>query len=80
MNYFFAKFIIEGVEVTVSNEPLDSSIKEAFSEIYKDLDKLVFIANNANVFNQNEVSRIEKGIKQNVKAIEYLLISQKTRT
>lgn len=80
MNYFFGKFIIEGVEVMMSNEPLDSSIKEAFSEIYKDLDKLVFIANNANVFNQNEVSRIEKGIKQNVKAIEYLIISQKTRT
>ncbi|APH04677.1 hypothetical protein [Bacillus weihaiensis] len=62
----------------MSNEPLDTSIKGAFSEIYKDLDKLVFIANNANVFNQNEISRIEKSIKQNVKAIEYILISQKT--
>ncbi|MGM0873910.1 MAG: hypothetical protein ACQEWV_03765 [Bacillota bacterium] len=60
------------------NEQLDSTIKEAFSEIYRDLDKLVFIANNANVFNHHEVSRIEKGIKQNVKAIEYLLVSQKS--
>jgi hypothetical protein len=62
----------------MATEPLDSSIKEAFSEIYKDLDKLVFIANNANIFNSNEVSRIEKSIKQNVKAIEYLLVSQKS--
>ncbi|MBU7593213.1 hypothetical protein AB3Z07_16170 [Metabacillus halosaccharovorans] len=62
----------------MTNGPLDSSIKEAFQEIYKDIDKLVFIANNANVFNHNEVSRIEKSIKQNVKAIEYLLISQKS--
>ncbi|HZH58774.1 MAG TPA: hypothetical protein VEY70_04185 [Metabacillus sp.] len=62
----------------MSNAPLDSSIKEAFQEIYKDIDKLVFIANNANVFNNNEVSRIEKCIKQNVKAIEYIMISQKS--
>lgn len=61
----------------MENEQLELTIKEAFSEIYRDLDKLVFIANNANVFNQLEVSRIEKSIKQNVKAIEYLLISQK---
>jgi hypothetical protein len=61
----------------MENEQLESTIKEAFSEIYRDLDKLVFIANNANVFNQLEVSRIEKSIKQNVKAIEYLLLSQK---
>ncbi|MBO1513769.1 MULTISPECIES: hypothetical protein [Metabacillus] len=61
----------------MGNEPLDTSIKEAFSEIYRDLDKLVFIANNANIFNQHEVSRIEKSIKQNVKAVEYLLVSQK---
>lgn len=58
------------------NETLDSSIKDAFSEVYRDLDKLVFIANNANIFNQHEVSRIEKSIKQNVKAIEYILISK----
>ncbi|MDQ0228835.1 hypothetical protein [Metabacillus malikii] len=61
----------------LKNEPLDSTIKEAFLEIYNDLDKLVFIANNANIFNQHEVSRIEKSIKQNVKAIEYLLVSNK---
>ena len=58
------------------DESLDTTIKEAFSEIYRDLDKLVFIANNSNIFNQLEVSRIEKGIKQNVKAIEYLLVSK----
>ncbi|PMC39262.1 hypothetical protein CJ195_04845 [Bacillus sp. UMB0899] len=61
----------------MKNSPLDSSIKEAFQEIYKDIDKLVFISNNANVFNHNEITRIEKSIKQNVKAIEYILISQK---
>jgi hypothetical protein len=66
------------VKIDMVHEPLDSTIKEAFSEIYRDLDKLVFIANNANVFNQHEVSRIEKSIKQNVKAIEYLLVSQKS--
>jgi hypothetical protein len=64
----------------VKNEQLESTIKEAFSEIYRDLDKLVFIANNSNIFNHLEVSRIEKNIKQNVKAIEYLLVSQKPTT
>ncbi|QGQ46607.1 hypothetical protein [Metabacillus sediminilitoris] len=64
----------------MENEQLVSTIKEAFSEIYRDLDKLVFIANNANVFNQLEVSRIEKNIKQNVKAIEYILVSQKVNS
>jgi hypothetical protein len=62
----------------MENEPLDTTIKQAFSEIYRDIDKLVFIANNANIFNQHEVSRIEKCIKQNVKAVEYLLVSQKS--
>ncbi|MDQ0225193.1 hypothetical protein [Metabacillus niabensis] len=61
----------------MGNDALHLTIKEAFSEIYRDLDKLVFIANNANIFNQHEVSRIEKGIKQNIKAIEYIIVSQK---
>lgn len=61
----------------MENESLDTNIKEAFSEIYRDLDKLIYIANNANIFNQHEVSRIERNIKQNVKAIEYLLVSKK---
>ncbi|MFC0271684.1 hypothetical protein ACFFIX_09470 [Metabacillus herbersteinensis] len=60
----------------MKNEQLDSTIKVAFTEIYQDLEKLIFIANNSNVFNQLEVGRIEKSIKQNVKAIEYLIVSQ----
>lgn len=60
----------------MNKEHLDSTIKEAFEEIYDDLEKLVYIANNANVFNQVEVRRIESSIKQNIKAIEYLIISK----
>ncbi len=60
----------------MKSENLDSTIKEAFGEIYEDLEKLVYIANNANVFNHVEVRRIENSIKQNIKAIEYLIVSK----
>ncbi|MBD1381625.1 hypothetical protein [Metabacillus arenae] len=61
----------------MSREKLDSNIKLAFSEIYQDLDKLIYIANNASVFNHVEIKRIEKKIKQNVKALEYMMISKR---
>lgn len=63
-------------KVKMKSENLDSTIKEAFGEIYEDLEKLVYIANNANVFNHVEVRRIENSIKQNIKAIEYLIVSK----
>ncbi|WP_156506007.1 MULTISPECIES: hypothetical protein [Bacillaceae] len=57
----------------MKNKHLEEHIRQAFIEIYQDLDKLVYIANNANVFNHLEITRVEKKIKQNVKAIEYLM-------
>lgn len=69
------EFIGKG-KVKMKSENLDSTIKEAFGEIYEDLEKLVYIANNANVFNHVEVRRIENSIKQNIKAIEYLIVSK----
>jgi hypothetical protein len=55
---------------------INEDVKNAFYEIYGDLDMLLFMAKNGNVFNQFEVSRIEKKLKQNIKAVEYLMISQ----
>ncbi|MCD7033440.1 hypothetical protein LRR81_04295 [Metabacillus sp. GX 13764] len=61
----------------MKNKHLEESIRSAFTEIYNDLDKLVYIANNANVFNHLEVRRIENKIKQNIKALEYLMVTGK---
>ncbi|MGD6815834.1 hypothetical protein [Metabacillus sp. 84] len=61
----------------MKNKHLEEHIKQAFTEIYQDLDKLVYIANHANVFNHLEITRVEKKIKQNVKAIEYLMVNSK---
>jgi len=55
---------------------INEDVKNAFYEIYGDLDMLIFMAKNGNVFNQFEVTRIEKKLKQNLKAVEYLMISQ----
>lgn len=55
---------------------INEDVKNAFYEIYGDLDMLLFMAKNGNVFNQFEVNRIEKKLKQNIKAVEYLMISQ----
>lgn len=55
---------------------INEDVKNAFYEIYGDLDMLLFMAKNGNVFNQYEVNRIEKKLKQNIKAVEYLMISQ----
>ncbi|MGG4491867.1 hypothetical protein [Metabacillus idriensis] len=55
---------------------INEDVKNAFHEIYGDLDMLLFMAKNGNVFNQFEVNRIEKKLKQNIKAVEYLMISQ----
>lgn len=55
---------------------INEDVKHAFYEIYGDLDMLIFMAKNGNVFNQFEVTRIEKKLKQNLKAVEYLMISQ----
>ncbi|MBS2969335.1 hypothetical protein J9317_11215 [Metabacillus sp. KIGAM252] len=57
----------------MKNKHLEEHIRQAFAEIYQDLDKLVYIANNHNVFNHLEITRVERKIKQNVKAIEYLM-------
>ncbi|MDQ0858723.1 hypothetical protein [Bacillus sp. V2I10] len=59
-----------------SRVSINENVKNAFYEIYGDLDMLLFMAKNGNVFNQFEVSRIEKKLKQNIKAVEYLMISQ----
>ncbi len=59
-----------------TNISINEDVKNAFYEIYGDLDMLIFMAKNGNVFNQFEVTRIEKKLKQNLKAVEYLMISQ----
>lgn len=61
----------------MKNKHLEESIRSAFTEIYNDIDKLVYISNNSNVFNHLEVKRIENKIKQNIKALEYLMVTGK---
>ncbi|MFY4776054.1 hypothetical protein [Metabacillus sp. RGM 3146] len=61
----------------MKNKHLEESIRDAFTEIYHDIDKLVYIADNSNVFNHLEVKRIENKIKQNIKALEYLMVTGK---
>lgn len=56
------------------NNELNDHIKTAFDEIYSDLNKLVYIASHPNVLNGFEVKKIEKKLKQNIKAIEYLTL------
>ncbi|KEZ50637.1 MULTISPECIES: hypothetical protein [Metabacillus] len=55
---------------------INDDIKQAFYEIYGDLDMLLFMAKNGSVFNQFEVKRIEGKLKQNLKAVEFLIVSQ----
>ncbi|UOK56783.1 hypothetical protein MGI18_18585 [Bacillus sp. OVS6] len=43
---------------------INEDVKNAFYEIYGDLDMLLFMAKNGNVFNQFEVSRIEKSLNR----------------
>jgi hypothetical protein len=67
---------VRGAHRKMTKVSINEDVKNAFYEIYGDLDMLIFMAKNGNVFNQFEVTRIEKKLKQNLKAVEYLMISQ----
>lgn len=55
----------------------DAEIQQTFQDMQKDLKQLVFMAKNHGVFNDKELNRIEKSMMENLKAIEYLMLSQK---
>ncbi|WP_243290816.1 hypothetical protein [Bacillus sp. FJAT-47783] len=55
----------------------DVAIQQTFQEMQKDLKQLAFMAKNHGVFNHKEVYRVEKNMMENLKAIEYLMLSQK---
>ncbi|MRX70923.1 hypothetical protein GJU40_01910 [Bacillus lacus] len=60
----------------MKDKELDEGLQKAFREIYQDIEMLVYIANNANVFNSIESDRVHKRLKQNIKALEYLIIGK----
>lgn len=55
---------------------LTDELTQTFQQMEKDLRQLVFMAKNHGVFNHIEVTRVENRLKQNLKAIEYIMISE----
>jgi len=70
--FLFFYLIKKGVKSKVN-----TMMKSTFNQVYKEIDKLVYISNNQTVLNENkkEIECIRKSLVENIQAIELITFS-----
>ncbi|WP_243385186.1 hypothetical protein [Bacillus kexueae] len=63
----------------MDKDALKDELKQTFQSMEKDIKHLVFMAKNHGVFNHIEVSRVENKLKENLKAIEYIMLTEQSK-